>query len=86
MEGSWIEGSPGLQRLPLLSNQLSSSFGCAASFLPHCHRLDLSAAGSKIRVTSIIHMALELAGLEVAYKWLGLWKIRSDAEITKAMQ
>ena len=43
-------------------------------------------AGSKIRLTSILHMALELAGLEAAYKWLGLWRIRSNVEIAKAMQ
>jgi len=41
--------------------------------------------GSKIRITSIIHMACELLGVEVAYKWLGLWNVRTEAEIAKAM-
>mmetsp|Transcript_22815 Transcript_22815/g.58481 ORF Transcript_22815/g.58481 Transcript_22815/m.58481 type:complete len:339 (-) Transcript_22815:91-1107(-) len=40
--------------------------------------------GSKIRVTSIMHMALELAGLQLAYKWMNLWNVRSEAEIGKA--
>eukprot|EP01023_Acetabularia_acetabulum_P056663 TRINITY_DN657_c0_g2_i1.p1 TRINITY_DN657_c0_g2~~TRINITY_DN657_c0_g2_i1.p1 ORF type:complete len:321 (-),score=37.43 TRINITY_DN657_c0_g2_i1:53-1015(-) len=33
--------------------------------------------GSKIRVTSILHMALEIVGVKVAYTLLGLWRIES---------
>eukprot|EP01024_Parvocaulis_polyphysoides_P070489 TRINITY_DN869_c1_g2_i3.p1 TRINITY_DN869_c1_g2~~TRINITY_DN869_c1_g2_i3.p1 ORF type:complete len:322 (-),score=46.28 TRINITY_DN869_c1_g2_i3:377-1342(-) len=31
--------------------------------------------GSKIRATSIVHMALEIVGVKVAYSLLGLWRI-----------
>lgn len=37
--------------------------------------------GSKIRFTSIFSMGIELAVLKVAYQWLGLWAVRTEAEI-----
>jgi len=37
--------------------------------------------GSKIRLTSIFTMILELAIVELAYKLIGTWKVRSEAEI-----
>ncbi|KAK9844586.1 hypothetical protein WJX74_004354 [Apatococcus lobatus] len=35
--------------------------------------------GSKIKVTSIIHMAWELAAILIGYSWLGLWRIHLEA-------
>eukprot|EP01025_Chloroclados_australasicus_P027136 TRINITY_DN2693_c0_g1_i2.p2 TRINITY_DN2693_c0_g1~~TRINITY_DN2693_c0_g1_i2.p2 ORF type:complete len:328 (-),score=41.97 TRINITY_DN2693_c0_g1_i2:381-1364(-) len=32
--------------------------------------------GSKIKFTSILHMALEIVGLKVAYSWLKLWRVK----------
>ena len=40
-------------------------------------------AGSKVSVTSIIHMTWEMAAILIAYKWLKLWDIRSLAELNK---
>jgi len=40
--------------------------------------------GSKIKVTSIIHMAWELAALLLAYQVLGIWTVLSDAQLAKA--
>mmetsp|Transcript_24160 Transcript_24160/g.52785 ORF Transcript_24160/g.52785 Transcript_24160/m.52785 type:complete len:356 (+) Transcript_24160:132-1199(+) len=37
--------------------------------------------GSKIRFTSILHMAFELLVLKVMYQVLGLWRVYSDAEL-----
>lgn len=36
--------------------------------------------GSKIRATSIIHMAFELAVIKLAYQWLRIWQVRTDAD------
>jgi hypothetical protein len=35
--------------------------------------------GSKIRFTSILHMAFELLTLKLAYQWLGLWRVAEEA-------
>jgi len=35
-------------------------------------------------VTSIIHMAWELAALLLAYQVLGIWTVLSDAQLAKA--
>ena len=40
-------------------------------------------AGSKVAVTSIIHMIWELAAILIAYKLLGIWTVRSPAELYK---
>ena len=40
-------------------------------------------AGSKVAVTSIIHMIWEMAAILIAYKLLGIWTVRSPAEIYK---
>ncbi|MEW5299785.1 MAG: hypothetical protein WDW38_010878 [Sanguina aurantia] len=37
--------------------------------------------GSKIRFHSIITMALELLVIKVAYAWMGLWRVNSEAEV-----
>lgn len=34
--------------------------------------------GSKIRFTSILHMAFELVSLKLAYQWLGLWRVAEE--------
>ncbi len=39
--------------------------------------------GSKIRVTSIIHMAWELLTLKIAYQWLHAWPVASEAQLTR---
>lgn len=36
--------------------------------------------GSKIRASSIVHMAFELAVIKLAYQWLRLWQVRTDAD------
>ncbi|KAF6265307.1 nucleotide-diphospho-sugar transferase [Scenedesmus sp. NREL 46B-D3] len=36
--------------------------------------------GSKIRPTSILHMAFELATLKLAYQWLALWRVAEEAD------
>ena len=40
-------------------------------------------AGSKVAVTSIIHMIWEMAAILIAYKLLRIWKVRSPAELNK---
>lgn len=42
------------------------------------------APGSKIKVTSIIHMAWELAALLLAYQVLGIWTVLADGQVAKA--
>eukprot|EP00955_Chlamydomonas_euryale_P117234 366462-Chlamydomonas_euryale.AAC.19 len=37
--------------------------------------------GSKIRPTSILHMAYELLTIKAAYQWFGLWKIYCTSEL-----
>ncbi|KAK9828116.1 hypothetical protein WJX81_006294 [Elliptochloris bilobata] len=39
--------------------------------------------GSKIKVTSIIHMAWELAALLLAYQVLGIWTVLSDVQVAR---
>lgn len=39
--------------------------------------------GSKIRPTSMIHMALELAAIRAGYG-LGLWQVKGEQELTGA--
>jgi len=36
--------------------------------------------GSKIRASSIVHMAFELAVIKLAYQWLRLWQVRTDVD------
>lgn len=38
-------------------------------------------AGSKIRVTSIVHMAWELLAVLIGYRWLGIWHIYTEPEL-----
>lgn len=38
-------------------------------------------AGSKIRATSVMHMAWELLAILVGYQWLRLWHVRGAAEL-----
>ncbi|CAK0784015.1 hypothetical protein CVIRNUC_007218 [Coccomyxa viridis] len=39
--------------------------------------------GSKVAVTSIIHMIWEMAAILIAYKLLGIWTVRFPAEVNK---
>ena len=39
--------------------------------------------GSKVSVTSILHMTWEMAAIVVAYRWLRLWSVRSLVEVSK---
>lgn len=36
--------------------------------------------GSKIRVTSIIHMAFELISIKLCYQWLHIWRISEETD------
>lgn len=36
--------------------------------------------GSKIRFTSILHMAFELLTIKLAYQWLHLWRISEETD------
>jgi hypothetical protein len=36
--------------------------------------------GSKIRFTSILHMAFELLSLKLAYQWLALWRVAEETD------
>jgi hypothetical protein len=36
--------------------------------------------GSKIRFTSILHMAFELLTLKLAYQWLALWRVAEETD------
>jgi hypothetical protein len=36
--------------------------------------------GSKIRFTSIIHMAFELATIKLAHQWLRVWRLAEEAD------
>ncbi len=38
--------------------------------------------GSKIKIASMIHMALELLAVKLGYQILGLWTVKTDTEIT----
>ena len=38
-------------------------------------------AGSKIRSTSILHMAWELLALLIGYKLLHIWRIHTEVEL-----
>lgn len=49
----------------------------------NCQPKDDMLAGSKVSLTSIIHMTWELAAILIAYRWLKIWNIRSLAEINK---
>jgi hypothetical protein len=42
--------------------------------------------GSKIRFTSILHMAWELLTLKAAYQWLGAWPVASEAQLARKVQ
>ena len=37
--------------------------------------------GSKIRFTSVLHMAWELATIKLAYQVLGLWTVFTEPEL-----
>jgi len=37
--------------------------------------------GSKIKATSVLHMAWELLAILVGYQWLHLWHVRGAAEL-----
>lgn len=42
--------------------------------------------GSKIRASSIVHMAFELAVIKLAYQWLRVWRVKTgvdDAAVSK---
>jgi dolichyl-phosphate beta-glucosyltransferase len=36
--------------------------------------------GSKIRASSIVHMAFELAVIKLAYQWVRVWQVKTDAD------
>lgn len=36
--------------------------------------------GSKIRASSIVHMAFELAVIKLAYQWLRTWTVKTDTD------
>lgn len=36
--------------------------------------------GSKIRASSIVHMAFELAVIKLAYQWLRVWQVKTEAD------
>lgn len=36
--------------------------------------------GSKIRVTSMIHMAFELLSIKLCYQWLRIWRIAEETD------
>jgi hypothetical protein len=36
--------------------------------------------GSKIRPSSIVHMAFELATIKLAYQWLRVWRVAEEAD------
>jgi hypothetical protein len=36
--------------------------------------------GSKIRASSIVHMAFELAVIKLAYQWVRVWRVKTDAD------
>ncbi|GBF93095.1 dolichyl-phosphate beta-glucosyltransferase [Raphidocelis subcapitata] len=38
-------------------------------------------AGSKIRLSSVVHMAFELATLKLCYQWLGLWRVYQETDL-----
>jgi dolichyl-phosphate beta-glucosyltransferase len=42
--------------------------------------------GSKIRFTSILHMAWELLTLKVAYQWLRAWPVAAEAQLARKAQ
>lgn len=54
------------------SNSMVNSFD-----LP-CH-----AVGSKIKVTSMIHMSWELLAVQLGYQLTGIWKIERQASASK---
>lgn len=62
-------------------------FICA--YLEHGHNkvnnLDFSchAVGSKIKVTSMIHMSWELLAVQLGYQLTGIWKIERQASASK---
>ena len=40
-------------------------------------------AGSKVTMTSIVHMTWEMLAIMLAYQWTNLWRIRGPAEVGK---
>eukprot|EP00877_Chromochloris_zofingiensis_P010328 jgi/Chrzof1/5549/Cz16g07060.t1 len=42
--------------------------------------------GSKIKFTSIIHMAFELVTLKLAYQWLRVWRVYEETDARKKVQ
>lgn len=42
-------------------------------------------AGSKIKPTSVLHMAFELACLKLGYQWLGTWRVYEELDLHKKL-
>ena len=40
-------------------------------------------AGSKVSLSSIVHMTWEMAAILIGYSWLGLWHINTSAGVVQ---
>lgn len=78
----------------LFANQRLQRFSFDVELLFLAHQLGVPAAevavqwteipGSKIRPSSVLHMALELLAVKTAYQWLGSWRAVAEAELLAA--
>lgn len=57
------------------------SQGCMQCWVLTLTTLHMCHAGSKIRSTSILHMAWELLALLIGYKLLHIWRIHTEVEL-----
>ena len=69
-----------------LSTLMCAEHVCAPTYLVTAGMHSLSfdmLTGSKVSLTSVLHMTWEMTAILIAYRWLKLWKIRSLAEVNK---